>query len=258
MAVASPRSSRRTACRLGGRAFLEGLTLLGDYLRHDRRETGAVFGQLEVVVEGATSEHVPATLLAGEELLAGCIQASHSNRLLAKMRGTAVRHPEMNLSVEGGNSLDGMPFDHLCRRKKHRNTYTGQDPDLRGWLRGFLRRRKLFDEDAIGLLDVAELGCHPDTNVALLARLEGEERRQEDDVLGGRQLHLALRTLRPGVCTDLVADRFVSIVAQDEQRLGERGREVELDRRDVEAARARGGCSEEEQNTERCAGGFHV
>src|SRR5947209_4130270 len=132
MAMASPRRcSRRTACRLGGRALLEGLALLGGHLRHDRRETGAVFRQLEVVVEGTASEHVPAALIAAEELLSGCVQASHSNRLLAKMRGTAVRHPEMNLSVQGGNSLDGTPFDHLGRREEHRNTYTGEDPHLR-------------------------------------------------------------------------------------------------------------------------------
>src|SRR5205823_2215066 len=98
-AMASPRTSRRTACRLGRHALLEGLALLGDYLRNQCGQTGALFRQFHFVLERAGGEDVPAALLAREDLLAGCVETSHSNRLLAEVGGPPIRHREVNLSV---------------------------------------------------------------------------------------------------------------------------------------------------------------
>jgi hypothetical protein len=101
----------------------------------------------------------------------------------------------------------------------------------RGTVAGFLGWRQLFDEDAVGLLQRSELvGRGADAQVALLARLQGQELGKEDEIARGRELHLAALVLRPADGVRLEPGRGGAVVAQGDDCVLVRAGELDEDR----------------------------
>jgi len=135
------------------------------------------------------------------------------------------------LDAQGGHGPLGL--------QEHGDAHPGEDLDRRLVART-VRRGKLVEEHTVGLLHRAEaLRLNADPHVALLPGLQGEQEREEDQILGRSELELAGRVLVPGHRAQLVPDRRGGVVAQGEDGVALVAGQLDDDRGELQPLGAR-------------------
>src|SRR5258706_7259987 len=160
---------------------------------HGQRTLAGAARQARAVTPAGPGEQVPRPEIIELRLACG-----ERNELEARV--ARVHEAHRQFALVDHDVLELRRAHRLRRHDEDGQTEVDDHRDLRALLfRGIDRRRRLADEEAVGLLDLGErlFGADADQLLAGLREIDGF--REEDEIFAVLITGLALRALRPGL-----------------------------------------------------------